>query len=183
MLLRPPYTIGISHRLYLRWIIQKAPGQIPYRCYRRGCPEWPNIHPKGRRVSVTDTDACRLDVLRFHLLQILIVFLTPFLRYSCYQFMVKIKNCISVFGQKFYCKLIVLFCPKQRKSRMNTEKTVIMRLFTWRRRWDLNPCAGYPTYSLSRGAPSPLGYFSMVNIKEKCGGEEEIRTLGPLRDH
>jgi hypothetical protein len=38
----------------------------------------------------------------------------------------------------------------------------------WRRRWDLNPCAGYPTYSLSRGAPSPLGYFSMVNIKEKC---------------
>lgn len=53
----------------------------------------------------------------------------------------------------------------------------------WRRRWDLNPCAGYPTYSLSRGAPSPLGYFSMVNIKEKCGGEEEIRTLGPLRDH
>ena len=53
----------------------------------------------------------------------------------------------------------------------------------WRRRWDLNPCAGYPTYSLSRGAPSPLGYFSMVKIKEKCGGEEEIRTLGPLRDH
>ena len=30
----------------------------------------------------------------------------------------------------------------------------------WRRRWDLNPCAGHPTYSLSRGAPSPLGYFS-----------------------
>ena len=28
----------------------------------------------------------------------------------------------------------------------------------WRRRWDLNPCAGYPTYSLSRGAPSPVSY-------------------------
>ena len=24
----------------------------------------------------------------------------------------------------------------------------------------MNPRAGYPTYSLSRGAPSPLGYFS-----------------------
>ena len=30
----------------------------------------------------------------------------------------------------------------------------------WRRKRDLNPRAGYPTYSLSRGAPSPLGYFS-----------------------
>ena len=39
MLLRPPYTTGISHRFYLRWIVQKAPEQIPYRCCRRGCPE------------------------------------------------------------------------------------------------------------------------------------------------
>ena len=30
----------------------------------------------------------------------------------------------------------------------------------WRRKRDLNPRAGFPTYSLSRGAPSPLGYFS-----------------------
>ena len=36
----------------------------------------------------------------------------------------------------------------------------------WRRKWDLNPCAGFPTYSLSRGAPSPLGYFSKgCNVK------------------
>ena len=28
----------------------------------------------------------------------------------------------------------------------------------------MNPRAGFPTYSLSRGAPSPLGYFSMVKI-------------------
>ncbi len=28
----------------------------------------------------------------------------------------------------------------------------------------MNPRAGYPTYSLSRGAPSPLGYFCMVII-------------------
>ena len=60
---------------------------------------------------------------------------------------------------------------------------------TWRRRRDLNPCASCPTYSLSRGAPSPLGYFSMVNICcsilfcEVFGGGEEIRTLGPFRDH
>ena len=115
MLLRPPYTLGISRRLYLRWIDQKAPGQIPYRCYRRGCLEWPNIHPKGRRVSVTDTDACRLDVSHFHLLQILIVFLTPFLRYSCYQFMVKIKNCISIFGQKFFVNLSACFAKTTKK--------------------------------------------------------------------
>ena len=36
--------------------------------------------------------------------------------------------------------------------------------FSWRRRRDLNPRAGYPTYSLSRGAPSPLGYFCMVKL-------------------
>ena len=36
--------------------------------------------------------------------------------------------------------------------------------FSWRRRRDLNPRAGYPTYSLSRGAPSPLGYFCMVKF-------------------
>ena len=39
----------------------------------------------------------------------------------------------------------------------------------WRRRWDLNPCAGFPTYSLSRGAPSPLGYFSKMVKYIKSG--------------
>ena len=47
------------------------------------------------------------------------------------------------------------------------------RHFAWRRRSDLNARAAFATYSLSRGAPSPLGYFSV-----KYGGEEEIRTLG-----
>ena len=64
----------------------------------------------------------------------------------------------------------------------------LLVFLVWRRRRDLNPRAGFPTYSLSRGAPSPLGYFSMVkiyikNIQFTDGGEEEIRTLGPLRDH
>ena len=35
-------------------------------------------------------------------------------------------------------------------------------VFCWRRRKDLNLRAGYPTYTLSRGASSPLEYFSMV---------------------
>ena len=35
----------------------------------------------------------------------------------------------------------------------------------WRRRRDLNSRAGYPTYTLSRGASSPLEYIS------KAGGE------------
>ena len=35
--------------------------------------------------------------------------------------------------------------------------------FFWRRRRDLNPRAGYPTYTLSRGASSPLEYFSVGN--------------------
>ncbi len=30
----------------------------------------------------------------------------------------------------------------------------------------MNPRASYPAYSLSRGAPSPLGYFSVVNDKD-----------------
>ena len=34
--------------------------------------------------------------------------------------------------------------------------------FSWRGRRDLNPRAGFPTYSLSRGAPSPLGYFRIL---------------------
>ena len=33
-------------------------------------------------------------------------------------------------------------------------------LFLWRRRRDLNPRDTFAPYSLSRGAPSPLGYFS-----------------------
>ena len=37
---------------------------------------------------------------------------------------------------------------------------------SWRGKRDLNPRAGFPTYSLSRGAPSPLGYFRMLNLKK-----------------
>ena len=50
-------------------------------------------------------------------------------------------------------------CKRKKKSQKGF-------LFLWRRRRDLNPRASFPTYSLSRGAPSPLGYFSMVNVSE-----------------
>ena len=36
------------------------------------------------------------------------------------------------------------------------------QLSFWRRRKDLNLRAGYPTYTLSRGASSPLEYFSIL---------------------
>ena len=39
----------------------------------------------------------------------------------------------------------------------------------WRRTRDSNPRAGFPTYSLSRGAPSPLGYFSKMVKYIKSG--------------
>ncbi len=62
----------------------------------------------------------------------------------------------------------------------------------WRRRRDLNPRASCPTYTLSRGASSPLEYFSKVKMfleifsssgrtflasaLKKLGGESGIRT-------
>ena len=36
--------------------------------------------------------------------------------------------------------------------------------FVWRRRKDLNLRAGCPTYTLSRGASSPLEYFSIFKL-------------------
>ena len=36
----------------------------------------------------------------------------------------------------------------------------------WRRSRDLNPGTVLPVYSLSRGAPSPLGYFSKAECSE-----------------
>ena len=42
--------------------------------------------------------------------------------------------------------------------------TLLGMPFAWRRRGDLNPRDGHPPYSLSRGASSPLEYFSTVKI-------------------
>ena len=41
-----------------------------------------------------------------------------------------------------------------------TKRQAMPVFLFWRRRRDLNPRAGYPTYALSRGASSPLEYYS-----------------------
>ena len=46
-------------------------------------------------------------------------------------------------------------------------QSVCYTVSCWRRKRDLNPRAGFPTYSLSRGAPSPLGYFCKTYSKTK----------------
>ena len=57
-----------------------------------------------------------------------------------------------------------------------------MSFLCWRGRRDLNSRAGYPTYTLSRGASSPLEYFR-IGDDENCysllrdGGGKGIRTL------
>ena len=48
---------------------------------------------------------------------------------------------------------------KEKSSRISTRAFFAAGLPRWRRRRDLNPRAGYPTYALSRGASSPLEYF------------------------
>ena len=56
-----------------------------------------------------------------------------------------------------------------------TKRAQTCSFLFWRRRRDLNPRASCPTYTLSRGASSPLEYFSKVKInfaiKISCGAE------------
>ena len=54
------------------------------------------------------------------------------------------------------------------------KKSVITQTFLWRRKRDLNPRDAFTPYSLSRGAPSPLGYFS-VCIKLKVSQTAKIK--------
>ena len=47
--------------------------------------------------------------------------------------------------------------------------------FFWRRRRDLNPRAGHPTYALSRGAPSAnLGTSPCTSLAEREGFEPPV---------
>ena len=72
-----------------------------------------------------------------------------------------------------------------------TKRQALPVLLFWRRRRDLNPRASCPTYTLSRGASSPLEYFSKVKMffeifsfwggyfflrPTRVGGESGIRT-------
>ena len=61
--------------------------------------------------------------------------------------------------------------PRQREPRgwnmplrafRHEKKHLLSQVLFWRRRRDLNPCDLLQPYSLSRGAPSPLGYFSIA---------------------
>ena len=56
---------------------------------------------------------------------------------------------------------------KSRNEEQAKKKTVQIKSkpFIWRRRRDLNPRAGFPTYALSRGASSPLEYFCIMVTK------------------
>ena len=76
-----------------------------------------------------------------------------------------IENLLHFYKMDFFYNLMLLkplwlsaaFLHKKRSHRKWD--------FFWRRKRDVNPRAGFPTYSLSRGAPSPLGYFCMANYK------------------
>ena len=55
----------------------------------------------------------------------------------------------------------------------------------WRRRRDLNSRAGYPTYTLSRGASSPLEYFRIGDDKTDISSKKEVaegKGFEPLWD-
>ena len=51
--------------------------------------------------------------------------------------------------------------PAPKKQKKTATKVTV---FFWRSRRDLNSRAGYPTYTLSRGASSPLEYYSKPMI-------------------
>ena len=50
-----------------------------------------------------------------------------------------------------------------------------MCLLLWRGRRDLNSRAGYPTYTLSRGASSPLEYFRIGDDKTDISSKKKWR--------
>ena len=84
------------------------------------------------------------------------------------------------------CRFLVLisenlFRLKTTKNVLNALKSSIQDVSQWRRKRDLNPRDPFEPYSLSRGAPSPLGYFSsMVNaislgmLAERVGFEPTV---------
>ena len=58
------------------------------------------------------------------------------------------------------CPRHVFSRPSNPFDNKNKKSTNVLFCF-WRRRRDLNPRASCPTYTLSRGASSPLEYFSI----------------------
>ena len=74
---------------------------------------------------------------------------------------------------------------KDKKESLATKK--LQGCFFWRRKRDLNPRDTFAPYSLSRGAPSPLGYFSIVfsclhhqRVAERVGFEPTDARASPV---
>ena len=68
---------------------------------------------------------------------------------------------------------------EQIKERLERTKLSIQGVF-WRRRRDLNPRAGFPTYTLSRGGGFPLfnGFpFGHVSVAVSMGGHAKPKSV------
>ena len=55
----------------------------------------------------------------------------------------------------------IFHAPSGALHSAKTKRQAMPVFLFWRRRRDLNPRASCPTYTLSRGASSPLEYFSI----------------------
>ena len=84
-----------------------------------------------------------------------------------YSYIIFVHSCQYIFALQILKQIPIYRSgsnPISPHKKTKSSRPIGRLLFTWRRRRDLNPRAGYPTYSLSRGAPSPLGYFCMVKF-------------------
>ena len=81
------------------------------------------------------------------------------------------------------CKGVVIFLPTQKVQKPKKSKKIstlhdVQDAYLWRRKRDLNPRDTFAPYSLSRGAPSPLGYFSSL---WRRGWDSNPRALSDKR--
>ena len=72
----------------------------------------------------------------------------------------------NIFNTYFIPGIFLPYMKKLRNFEQIPKLRSFSKIFIWRRKRDLNPRAGFPTYSLSRGAPSPLGYFCKIWRRE-----------------
>ena len=80
-----------------------------------------------------------------------------------------------------------LCSARHKKNDADTSFSRICVISFWRRKRDLNPRDPFEPYSLSRGAPSPLGYFSSmvnaisgINVAERVGFEPTVHSASPV---
>ena len=91
--------------------------------------------------------------------------LTPHFRlFSVFQRISRLDSEVIVFRLSVFLEFTTL-----RGYENAPQLCIKIGVLIWRRKRDLNPRAGFPTYSLSRGAPSPLGYFSNGSVVSSQG--------------